>query len=270
MPEQDSPRAFVEHLEELRWRLLRAGIVILMGSVVGFIFAREILERIFLAPLDPDFITYRGLCGMGLGVACSDQMESASIQIINTRLPAQFLLHLKIAFFTGLVLGFPWLVYELWRFVQPGLTARERKLVQQILLGGLILGGVGLMFGYFVLVPFSVRFLYLYQVSPQIVNLISIQSYLGTVMGLMLGSGFLFLLPVVILGLVRAEILTVETLRRIRPYVLVGVLVLAAVLTPPDVFSQLILAGPVYFLYELTIWLAQSRSRSPSSRTSES
>ncbi len=253
--------SFLEHLEALRRHLLRGLIAVFLFSVVGFVWVRWIVDHILLPPLYSDFITFRVLCDWGVSWFCSEEGSSAAsgmrFQLINTSLPAQFLLHLQIAVFSGLVLALPYVLFELWRFLKPGLYPHERRWVQRTwwLFAGL--AGCGLAFGYFVLVPFAVRFLYFYQVSPAITNLISIQSYLRTFLSVMGASLLVFLTPLVLLLLIRMGLVTVEGLRRWRPYIFVGCFVVGALLTPPDVLTQILIALPMYGLFELTVWVGR-------------
>ncbi len=255
--------SFLDHLEALRRHLLRGLIAIFLFSVVGFVWVGWIVDHVLLPPLSSDFVTFRMLCSWGVHWFCSEESGlSNRFQLINTSLPAQFLLHLQIAVFTGVILALPYVLFELWRFLKPGLYPHERRWVRRTwwLFAGL--AGCGLAFGYFVLVPFAVRFLYFYQVSPAITNLISIQSYLRTFLSVMGASLLVFLTPLVLLLLIRMGLVTVDGLRRWRPYIFVGCFVLGAMLTPPDVLTQILVALPMYGLFELTVWVGKHMMRS--------
>ncbi len=251
----DKPLTIPEHLEELRKRLLRVIFAVLILSVVGFIYARDIVDELILAPLNAEFPTYRFLCGLGLTLFC--ELNPGSFQLINTSLPAQFTLHLKVAFLTGLVLSVPYLFLEMWWYVKPALKPEEKRVISSVWWLLILLVFAGLLFAYFVLIPFSIRFLYTYQLSSSIVNLISIQSYMSTFLTLMTACILIFLLPVVLLVLVKLNLIDGRVLVKARPYIIVLAFVLGAILTPPDVISQIMLAIPLYLLFEFSVFLVR-------------
>ena len=263
MQEEEKEMSFLDHLEELRWHLIRALAVVFIITIVAFIRKDIVFDQIILGPSRPDFWTYRALCRLGAWLGtdglCIDKL---GFILQNRTMTGQFTTHISISFITGLVLGFPYIFWEIWRFVKPGLYGTEQKLTRGAVVFVTFLFGAGVSFGYFVLSPLTINFLAGYRISDQIDNFIDLSSYISTVTMMVLACGVMFELPAIIMVAARAGLVSAKMMRAFRKHSVIVILIIAAVLTPsPDVFSQLILAIPLYGLYELSILLAAQADR---------
>jgi sec-independent protein translocase protein TatC len=249
---------FLEHLEELRWTLLRSAAGILVCMVAAFIARRVVFDGVVLGPMRTDFITYRAFCAMGHRAAMGDALcvEDLGFTLQNISMSGQFMTHLLVSFAAGLVVAFPFVLWQFWLFIAPGLHNDERKALRGVVLfaSGLFLAGVAM--GYFLLAPLSVQFFGGYTVSENVRNVIALDSYIGMVTSVTLWTGVVFQLPIVVLFLTRAGLITPAFMRRYRRHAFVVVLVLSAIITPPDVLSQLVVSAPLMALYEGSIVLA--------------
>ena len=248
---------FVDHLEALRWHLVRMAIALFICSIVAFIYIGEIFDKIILAPTHKDFPSYIWLCKLGEILHIKNLcLEDVKMSFQNTQLSGQFMMSFSAAFLFGFIISFPYLMWELWRFIRPALTARELKNSTGIIFWVSLLFFFGVLFGYYIITPYTVNFFANYTLSNQFQNIIKIDDYLDSVMGLALGTGLVFELPVVVFFLSKVGILTPDFMRTYRKYALVIILVVAAVITPPDVFSQIIVTIPLWILYEVSIFLS--------------
>ena len=243
--------SFWEHLDVLRGTLFRAIGAICLCSVLGFIFKDFLFDGLVLAPSRPDFITYRVL-GWSL-----------SMQLINVEVSAQFFVHLKAAFAVGVIVAFPYVVWELWRFLAPALYEREKRPVRTAFTMSTGLFYLGVVVGYFIVLPVCLQFFMNYTVSETVANTITIGSYMSMFFSMVLLIGVAFEFPTVVLVLNRLGVLSRATLRKGRRYAVVAVLVISALITPADPFSMFVLAFPLYFLYELSILLCSKSAESP-------
>ena len=253
MTEAGSERemSFWEHLDVLRGTLFRAIGAICLCSVLGFIFKDFLFDGLVLAPSRPDFITYRVL-GWSL-----------SMQLINVEVSAQFFVHLKAAFAVGVIVAFPYVVWELWRFLAPALYEREKRPVRTAFTMSTGLFYLGVVVGYFIVLPVCLQFFMNYTVSETVANTITIGSYMSMFFSMVLLIGIAFEFPTVVLVLNRLGVLSRAMLRKGRRYAVVAVLVISALITPADPFSMFVLAFPLYFLYELSILLCSKSPESP-------
>ena len=249
----NSSGTLIEHLDELRRHLWRWALVWLVFAVLFFVMKEHLFDIIFFAPLKSDFPFYRFFCGtLGVEGFC---FEGILVQLVNISLPAQFLIHIKASAVLAFMASFPFLIFELWRFVKPGLYPHEQQIGRKLILWISVLFFVGTLFGYFVLFPVSLVFLATYSISEVIENMISIQSYISSMVNITLTSGLAFELPLFMYAMGRIGLISKETLKQYRAHAFVVILILAAVLTPPDVISQVLLGLPLYLLYELSILL---------------
>ena len=240
-----------DHLDELRGTLFRSIAAICVGASLGLIFKQFLFEGIILAPSRPDFIVYR-LLGWDF-----------SMQLINVELSAQFFVHLKASFAVGLVVAFPYVVWELWRFIAPALYEREKGPVRMAFALSTGLFYLGVAVGYFIVLPVCLRFFLTYTVSDAVANTITLGSYMSMFFGMVLLIGIAFEFPTVVMALGRLGVIGRESLRKGRKYAIVLVLVLAALITPADPFSMFVLAVPLYLLYELSILLCSKSAEKP-------
>ena len=255
---------FWDHLTELRKRLFRMILAWLVMTVVAFIYSRFIFDKILLAPKNSDFITYRWLCKLGelihVDTLCLPPM---SLSIINLNLSGQFMTDMTVSMFAGLIMGSPFIIYQLWQFIMPALYVKERKYARRAVFVMMFLFMLGVLFSYYFMVPWTLNFLGTYQVSETVLNQISLSSYISTVTSTILGVGIVFELPVVVYVLAKLGIVTPKFLKSNRKYALVIILIIAAIITPPDVFSQTIATIPLYALYEISILVAKRVTPKP-------
>ena len=237
-----SDMTFWDHLDVLRSALIRMAVAVVCCGVVAFLLKSELFS-VVLAPRSSDFISYRWL-----GV------EAFSIHLMNTGLTEQFMIHVRTAMYVGLLVASPYILYELFRFVSPGLYQNERRYALWIVGAAYVMFLVGTLVNYFVVFPLTVRFLGTYQVSPDVANMLTLQSYIDTLLGMSLVLGVVFELPVVCGLLGRLGLLTSTMMTQYRRHAIVAILIVAAVITPTtDVFTLFVVALPIYLLYEVSI-----------------
>lgn len=250
--------SFLDHLEVLRWHLIRSILAIILFAILAFIFHGIIFDIILLAPKTPDFITNQLLCKlgnyMGTDVLC---INAKPFQIINIKMAGQFSTHISVSLVIGLVLGFPYLFYEFWRFIEPALYENEKKNSRGAVFFSSFLFLLGVLFGYYVITPLSVHFLGSYNVSEQVLNQINLGSYISTLTSVVLASGIIFELPILILFLSKAGLITPAFLKKYRKHSIVLILILSAIITPPDIFSQVLVSLPLAILYETGIIISK-------------
>jgi len=254
----EAEMSFFEHLEVLRWLILRSCIAVGIFLILAFVFYDFIFNSIIMGPKHSDFWTYRMMCKIGevfnIEGFCVTEIPG---EIINTQMAGQFIVQINSALLISVMLGFPYLLYEVWLFVKPALTEIERKSASGFVLFATILFILGLLFGYYIVTPLSINFLSSYNISDTINNTITIQSYLSFVSTLTLGCGIIFELPVVVYILSKLGILTAEFMRNSRRYAIVVILIIAAIITPtPDVLTMLTVSFPMFILYEFSILIA--------------
>lgn len=255
--EDKAEMSFFDHLEELRWHIIRSLFAILIGFVVIFVKIGWVYDRVIMGPAHPDFITYRWLCKIGhlLHLGNSLCMEEIKLKLQSTELSGQFMLSLTTSFIGGFIIAFPYIFWEFWRFVKPALKPSERKYTRGIIFWVSLLFFLGVLFGYYLITPYTVNFFANYSVSDSIENRFLIQNYLDIITQLVLGTGLVFQLPVVVFFLSKVGILTPSFMKNYRRHAIVVILVVAAVITPPDVASQLIVSLPLLLLYEISIFI---------------
>ena len=242
----NEPQTFWEHLDVLRASLIRMAIAVVIFGIVAFCM-KEALFSIVLAPCSSDFITYR-LLGA----------EAFHIHLMNTGLTEQFMIHMRTAIYAGLLVASPYILYELFRFVSPGLYQNERHYAIWIVGAAYLMFIIGTLINYFVVFPLTVRFLGTYQVSPDVANMLTLQSYIDTLLGMSLVMGVVFELPVVCALMGRMGLLTDHFMAEYRRHAVVAILVVAAIITPTtDVFTLFIVALPIYLLYEVSIQIVR-------------
>ena len=249
--------SFLDHLEELGWHLIRSTMAVVILATVAFVFKEFIFDVIIFGPKKAEFPTYRLLCRsaqmIGLDSFCFTELP---FRVQSRTMAGQFSAHIWTSITAGFILAFPYVLYEFWKFVSPGLHQNERKTARGFILIASFLFFVGVLFGYYVVTPLSMNFLGSYQVSDQVFNDFDLSSYIGLVRACALSSGLIFELPIVIYFLTKIGIVTPQILRKYRKFALVGVLILSAIITPPDIASQIIVAIPVIILYEISILIS--------------
>jgi len=248
---------FLEHLEELRWHLIRSLIAVVAGAVVAFIFKQVIFDYIILAPNSPGFITNELLCRLAEKLNTPSLcINQSPIELISIKMSGQFTTHINISLVAGLIIAFPYVFWEFWSFFRPALYEKERKHARGAVFFASLLFILGIMFGYFIIIPLSINFLGTYSVSNTVTNQININSYIGSITSVALAAGITFELPIVAFFLARIGVVTPEFMRKYRKHAIVVILVVAAIITPPDVFSQVLVTLPLLVLYEVSIFIA--------------
>lgn len=251
--------SFLDHLEELRWHLIRATLSIVLVGTIAFIFSRSLFKLIIFAPLDMSFPTYSLLCKAGqlIGVETSFCNEALPMIIQNRTMAGQFSADIWTSILAGFIISFPYVIYQLWKFISPGLMPNERKYSKGFIIISSLLFFLGVLFGYYVVCPLSINFLANYSISDVVDNQIDISSYIALVRSASLASGLVFELPIIIYFLTKIGLVTPETLKKYRKYALVIVLILSAIITPPDIASQIIVAIPILILYQVSIYISK-------------
>lgn len=252
--EKEKVMSFWDHLDELRWHIMRSLIAVVIFAIVAFLNRTFIFDYVILAPSNSDFITNRLLCELGqilsLDALC---IKDLSLQIINIKMSGQFLTHMYISIVAGFILAFPYVLWEIWRFVKPAMRDNERKYSSGGVFISSILFSLGILFSYFLIVPLTVNFLGTYHVSDTVFNQISLGSYINTVVSVTFAVGLVFELPILVYFLTKIGILTPTFMKRNRKYMYVLMLIVSAIITPPDMFSQILVVFPLIALYEFSI-----------------
>jgi sec-independent protein translocase protein TatC len=254
----EAEMSFFDHLEALRWHLIRSAIAIVVFTIGAFYFYDFVFDTIIMGPSRPNFWTYRMLCKLGdLLHADGFCINKINISLINTEMAGQFTLQINSSLLIGVTLGFPYLLYEIWLFVKPALHEKERKAASGFVFYATFLFLLGVLFGYYVITPESVNFLSSYTVSSSIQNLFTIDSYISSVATLTLATGIVFQLPILVYILSSLGILTPAFMRNGRRYAIVVILIVSAVITPtPDMLTMAIVSVPLFILYEVGIVVA--------------
>jgi sec-independent protein translocase protein TatC len=261
MTDEKKPEmSFLQHLEALRWHLVRSALAIMTFAGILFCYKEFVFDNVIFGPMHSDFLTYRALCKLshvtGLGETLC--MQSISFSLINIDLSGQFTTHIWVALIGGFMVGSPYVLWELWRFISPALHEKERKYTTGVVFFASILFLSGVLFSYYIIVPMTINFLGNYQVSTLVKNTISMDSYISTVTILTLIMGLVFELPIVIYFLTKVGIMGPAFMRKHRRYAIVIILIIGAVITPTsDIPTLLIVSTPLYLLYEISIFVSK-------------
>jgi len=259
---KDSPvekeMSFLDHLEELRWHLIRSIVSILVFAIAAFLSKDIIWDTIILGPSKPDFWTYQAMCAFGQKIGstglCIDELPFI---IQSRKMTGQFTMHILSSVVIGLLCAFPYAFWEMWRFIRPGLYETEQKLSRGATFFVSLLFTIGVLFGYFIVTPLAVNFLANYQVAETILNEFDIISYVTTVATLVVACGLMFQLPIVVFFLTKAGLVTPELMKAYRRHAIVVILIVGAIITPPDPISQVLMAFPLIFLYQISIFISR-------------
>ncbi len=250
--------SFLDHLEELRWHLIRSTIAVVVLALIAFIFKRFIFDVLIFGPSKPDFATYTMFCeisrSMGMDTFCFQEMP---FKIQSRTMAGQFSAHMWTSIYAGIIVAFPYILYEFWKFISPGLKEKERKSSRRFIGIASVLFFLGVLFGYYLITPLSINFLGNYQVSEEVINQFDLESYISLVRTSVLACGIVFELPILMYILTKIGLVTPEALRKYRKFALIIVLILSAIITPPDVMSQIIVAIPILILYEVSIYISK-------------
>jgi sec-independent protein translocase protein TatC len=258
--EQRSEMSFVDHLEVLRGHLLRAFLSIAVGAIVVGIYNNFVIKRVLLGPTHADFPTYKLICKMGKALHLGNAlcMSEVGVKMQNTAVACQFSMFFTVVIIGGIILAFPYIFWEFWKFVRPALTKRELSRTRGVIFWVSLLFFTGVLFGYFVIAPYTINFFSNFQLDENIENRWTISSYIDTMIPLVLGSGLAFQLPLVIFFLAKVGIVSATYLKKVRKFAIVIILIIAGIITPgPDLISQLTVALPLLLLYEISIILTR-------------
>lgn len=263
-PNDEVEMSFIDHLEILRWHLIRSVIAVAIGSILVFIFSDFFVDKIIFGPTYPDFISAKWLCALGQNIGIGDTLcfKPVETRFLENTMTGQFIASFTVAFMGGFIVAFPYVFWELWRFVKPALSDTERKQTRGIIFWVSMLFFAGVLFGYLILTPFMVNFYFNYSLSPKIQIAPSFSDYLENLMYTTVGIGLLFQLPLVVLLFTKVGLLTSSFLRKYRRHAFVVILIAAAIITPStDPFSLTIVTIPLYLLYEASIVVATKVER---------
>ena len=250
--------SFLEHLEELRWHLIRAFLSILVFSIIAFIKKDFIFDEIIFSPKMPGFWTNQLFARLAEWTGADAlRINTNELQLISISMAGQFMTHIWTSLIAGLIIASPFVIFEFWRFVKPALYEKERKNSAGAVFYMSFLFVLGVLFGYYLIVPLSVHFLGSYSISGEVSNQINILSYISTVTSITLASGVIFELPIFVYFLCKVGILSPDIMKKYRRHAYVILLILSAIITPPDVFSQIMVCLPLVVLYEIGILIAK-------------
>ena len=264
---EDQEMSFLHHLEALRWHLIRSAIAIIAVTIVVFLNKTFIFDVIIFGPKNSDFPTFRALCQLSdwLFLQFPSLMQSKDVLCIgqetyelqNIAMSGQFMTHILVSVVGGIILAFPYVFWEIWRFIKPALQSTEKNYSRGVVFFTSLLFMLGVVFGYYIIVPLSVNFFITYNVSEQVINLPTLSTYISTVTTIVLACGIVFELPIMVYFLTKVGLVTPEILKKYRKHALIAALILSAIITPPDVFSQLLVSVPILFLYEVSIFISR-------------
>lgn len=253
----DKEMSFLEHLEELRWHIIRSILAIVIFMIAAFIF-KDFIFGIVLGPKSPDFLTNKLLCRLGEALNMTALcINTKPLQLINIKMSGQLTTHIAASIVAGIILAFPVVLWEFWQFFKPALKVNEARHARGAVFSASMLFFTGVLFGYFLLAPLSIHFLGSYEIDPTVANQINVRSYIGTLTSICLATGLVFELPIVAFFLTKVGIITPEFMRKYRKHSIVVIFILAAIITPPDIFSQTLVAIPLLLLYEASILISK-------------
>jgi len=254
MSSEANDMSFIEHLEELRWTLFRSSISIGIFALIAFVNKNFVFEKVLFGPTKPDFPTFKFLCNIGdklnFNLICID---SINYKVVNLELAGQFMMHITTSISLGFIFAFPYLIWEVWKFIKPALHENEMKSSRSVILSSALLFFTGVLFGYFILVPFGINFLSTYSVSAEIQNTFSLSNYIGFITMFVLMSGIMFELPVVTYLLAKIGIIDDSMMVEHRKHAIVAIFIISAIITPADIGTMVVVAIPLWILYEISI-----------------
>lgn len=249
--------SFVEHLDVLRSHLFRAAVAVALGAIVMVIYSKFIIERVLMGPTNGDFFTYVYMCkaSQRLGFGTKFCMTEIHVNMQNTEVAGQFNIYFNVILIGGFILAFPYVFWQFWKFTKPALTAKELKNTRGVIFWVSTLFFIGILFGYFIVAPYTVNFFSNFSMDPKIKNIWTVSNYFNTVVPLILGAGLAFQLPLVMYFLSKIGVVSASYLRRMRKYAILIMVVVASIFTPPDMLSTIVCSIPLIILYEISILL---------------
>lgn len=258
-PHDDKEMSFLGHLEELRWRLVKSAIGIVIVALILFVFTKPIVSAVYIKMADSEFPTYKFFCWLSNIVGMGDALCGVDIPIQwqSTEMTAQFSTNMYFAIVGGIIVTFPFTFYQLWLFFKPALKETELKVSKGVVFWSSLLFFFGVLFGYYIVSPLAVQFFGSFQMTDEVKNIITINSYLSLITTTTLFSGIFFELPIVIYIFTKLGLIDSKLLKTYRKHALVGILILSAIITPPDIISQVIVTFPILIMYEIGIFVAK-------------
>jgi len=256
---QENEMSFLEHLEALRWHLIRASLVVVIIGFGAFLAKDFIFDTLIFGPKKADFFTYELFCNISkmMGQGTSFCIEELPFRIQSRAVSGQFSAHLWTSITAGFILAFPYILMEFWRFISPGLHAHEKRNARGFIFIASFLFFIGVLFGYYIVTPLSINFLGSYTVSNEVFNDFDLDSYISLLRAAVLSSGFIFELPILMYFFTKIGLVTPDFLRNNRKFAIVIVLSISAIITPPDIASQIIVTIPILILYEVSIFISK-------------
>jgi sec-independent protein translocase protein TatC len=259
---KENEMSFLEHLEVLRWHIIKAIASIIIVGIVAFIFKDILFNKILLAPKSPEFLTNRLLCELGQAVKVPKLcINTIPMELISIKMAGQFSMHIMVSLVAGFVVAFPYIFFQFWRFIVPALYPKEKKVARGAVFVSSLLFMIGVLFGYYIITPLSIHFFSSYSVSDAVTNQINLISFVSTIASILLSSGIVFELPILVFFLSKIGLITPKFLKTYRKHAIVLILIVAAIITPPDIFSQLLVSLPLILLYEASILISRRIER---------
>ncbi|MFW5822795.1 MAG: twin-arginine translocase subunit TatC [Tangfeifania sp.] len=250
--------SFLEHLEELRWHIIRSALAVVILAVIAFVLKDFIFNTVILNPRTPEFWTNRMFAKLADWAGTEAlKINQQPLELISIKIAGQFMTHIWVSIIAGFIIASPVVFYEFWRFIKPALYDNEKKYAGGAVFFTSVLFLMGVLFGYFLIVPLSVHFLGSYNVSGEVTNQINLKSYIGSVTSISLAAGVVFLIPIFSYFLSKVGLITPQFMKTYRKHAYVIMLLLSAIITPPDVFSQIMVCFPLVFLYEIGILISK-------------
>ena len=254
---ESNEMGFLDHIEELRWHIIRGGLVVITIAGVSLFFQDAIFEYIIYAPKKPEFITYRMFCALSESTCFSPP----ELKLITRELGEQFFMGMTVSLYLGAIVAFPYLFWEFWRFIKPGLYEKEIKIANRLVGVTSLLFLIGISFGYFIIAPFAITYLGSYTVGTEAVNSPTLSSYITYLTMFTVPVGIAFELPIVVYFLSKLGIIGSSFMKKYRREALLVIFIVAGIITPPDVLTQTLVGIPMYILYELSIGVAKRVER---------
>lgn len=253
---------FLEHLEELRWHIIRSLVAILVIGIVLYLFRGWLFDTVIFGPTHPEFISYLFICDLSGWLGLGDQLcfTPPEFQKLAIGFAEPFIIAIKTCFIAGFIAAFPFVFWEFWRFISPGLYPKERKATRGVVFICSFLFLAGVLFGYFIIAPFAVNFLAGFSI-PGVENTPTLSSYINYMVMFTAPAGLIFELPIVVYFLSKIGLVTPALMKQYRRHSVIVILLLAALITPPDVVTQLLIGIPLFFLYELSIFVSRRVER---------
>ena len=255
--EDQAEMSFLDHLEELRWHIIRSLVSVFIFGTIVFLFKDFVFNEIILAPKNKNFITYEFFCGLSDFIC----FRPPEFTITPRELGEQFFTHIKVSIWLGIIISFPYIFWELWRFVKPGLYKKEQKAARGIVFVCSFLFLLGVLFGYYIISPFAVSFLAGYSISNEVVSSPTLSSYVNNMTMFTVPTGIIFELPIVVYFLSRIGLITPDFMKKYRRHAVIVILIFSAIITPPDVVTQFLIGIPVFVLYEISIHISRRAAK---------